>query len=81
MLQLGDCFADIARPTYPIDSTNQKHKFVTTQFRESLIDLHMPPIRNGIKYHVLLLSNWNRCKSVVIENRAMNITAAGKEGL
>jgi hypothetical protein len=38
-------------------------------------------MRNGIKYHVLFLSNWNRCRNVVIEKRAINITAAGKEGL
>jgi hypothetical protein len=44
-------------------------------------DSQNPPIRNGIKYHVLFLNNWNECKIAVAKKRIMKITAAAKEGV
>jgi len=44
------------------------------------LHIQMPPITNGMKYHVRFLTSWKICKRVVKANKTIKTIAAIFEG-
>ena len=42
--------------------------------------IQKPPIKKGIKYQVLVRSNWKLCNAVVLKKKANATTAAALDG-